>query len=142
MEQQYLIARIAERHVAIPTMQVESVIDLGEVMPVPLSPLAVRGVVAIRSRVVTVIDTDVTLGLAPAPDDRRRAVITASDGHHYAMLVESLDEVETFAVQPLSSGVALGQGWKACARGIVEHAGEPMLVVDLTALIPSVAAAA
>ena len=142
MKQQYLIARIASRHVAIPTMQVESVIDLGEVMPVPLSPESVRGVVAIRSRVVTVIDTDVALGSPPAPDDRRRAVITASDGHHYAMLVESLDEVETLALQPLSPGLALGEGWKSCARGIVEHAGEPMLVVDLAAWIPSVTAAA
>ena len=140
--EQFLIARIDVRHVAIPTAHVESVIDLAEVLPAPLAPPEIRGLVAIRSRVVTVIDPDVALGLPPSPLDRRRAVITAVDGHHYAILVESLDEVETLERQPLSSGLALGRGWHDCAIGIVEHDGEPMLILDFHAWIPAGAMAA
>jgi purine-binding chemotaxis protein CheW len=140
--EQFLIAKIAGRHVAILTAQVESVIDLGEVLPAPLAPPEVRGLVAIRSRVVTVIDPDVALGLAPSSLERRRAVITAVDGHHYAILVENLDEVETLERQPLSSGLALGDGWRGCAGGIVEHQGEPMLILDFLAWIPAGAVAA
>ncbi|MDQ2892606.1 MAG: chemotaxis protein CheW [Pseudomonadota bacterium] len=133
----YLMARIADRPVAIPTAQVESVIDLGDIMPAPLAPPQVRGLVAIRSRVVTVIDTDVALGLPRSTHHRHRAVITSVEGHHYAILVESLDEVETLDAQPLSPGLVLGDCWRDCATGIVEHGGEPMLVLDLAAWIPA-----
>ena len=140
--EQFLIAKIAGRHVAIPTAQVDSVIDLGEVLPAPLSPPEVRGLVAIRSRVVTVIDPDISLGLPPSSLERRRAVITAIDGHHYAILVDTLDEVDMLSPQPLSAGRALGQRWSECATGIVDYAGEPMLVVDLAAWVPMTSAMA
>lgn len=141
-KQQFLIAQIAGRRVAIPTAQVQSVVDLGEIMPAPLAPPQIRGLVAIRSRVVTVIDTDVALGLAPSSPDARRAVITAIDGHHYAILVDTLDEVDMLAPQPLSAGLALGARWSECATGIVDYAGEPMLVVDLAAWVPMTSAMA
>ena len=142
MSEQFLIAKIADRRVAIPTAQVESVIDLGEILPAPLAAPQVCGLVAIRSRVVTVIDTEIALGLPRSAQVKRRAVITAVDGHHYAILVESLDEVETLDRHPLSAGLTLGAGWRACASGLVDHHGEAMLVLDLSAWIPVAAIAA
>ena len=142
MIEQFLIAKIAGRRIAIPTAQVQSVIDLGDIMPAPLAPPQVRGLVAIRSRVVTVINADVALVAGTSTSENRRAVITVVDGHDYAVLVESLDEDETLARQPLSPGMALTDGWRACAMGLVELAGEPMLIIDLAAWIPSVALAA
>ncbi|WP_333994147.1 chemotaxis protein CheW [Sphingomonas sp. 22R3R2A-7] len=84
----FLIAHIAGRGVAIPADQVASVVDIGDVVAVPLAEPSVRGLAALRSRVVTVIDTGTALGLAPTPDAARRAVITQVDGHHYAILVD------------------------------------------------------
>lgn len=132
----FLIAHIAGRGVAIDTTQIDSVVDLSPVVAVPRAPSAVRGLVALRSRVVTVVDTGIALGLAAMPADARRAIITRLDGHHYAMLVDSLEDVASFARQPLSSGLALDRGWAAAADGMVERDGEPMLVIDLARLVP------
>jgi purine-binding chemotaxis protein CheW len=133
----FLIAHIAGRGVAIDTTQIDSVVDLSPVVAVPRAPSAVRGLVALRSRVVTVVDTGIALGLAAMPADARRAIITRLDGHHYAMLVDSLEDVASFARQPLSSGLALDRGWAAAADGMVERDGEPMLVIDLARLVPA-----
>lgn len=132
----FLIAQIAGRGVAIPTEQVDSVVDLGEVVAVPRAAAAVRGLSALRSRVLTVIDTGTALGIDPMPEGCRRAVITRVDGHHYAILVDTLEDVARFESLSLSSGLALERGWSGAGTGLVDRDGEPLLILDLTALIP------
>lgn len=136
----YLIAQIAGRPVAIDSEQVESVVDIGEVTAVPRASRHVRGLAALRSRVVTVVDTQAALGVAGG-GDARRAVITQVEGHHYAMLVDTLDDVAPFELLPLADGVALDARWRAAGRGIVERGGEPILAIDLASLVPTTAEA-
>ncbi|MCP3734433.1 chemotaxis protein CheW [Sphingomonas sp. RP10(2022)] len=138
----FLIAQIAGRGVAIDTTQVGSVVDIAEIVAVPRTEAGVRGLVALRSRVVTVIDTGTALGLDPTPDSVRRAVITRIDGHDYAILVDALEDVALYERQPLSSGLALDHGWGRVGIGLIERDGEPLLVVDLAALVPQYALAA
>ena len=88
-----------------------------------------RGLAALRSRVVTVIDTHAALGLPPTGRGAR-AVITHVDGHHYAMLVDSLEDVAPFELLPLSPGIALDAGWRTRGRA-VERDGEPIFAIDL-----------
>src|SRR3546814_5029866 len=90
----FLIAEIGGRAVAISADQIESVVDIGVVTPIPLADAGVRGLAALRSRVVTVINSCVALGLPCPGDAARRAVITHIDGHPYAMLVEGVEDVE------------------------------------------------
>ena len=131
----YLIAQIAGRPVAIDSDQVESVVDIGEVTAVPRVSEHVRGLAALRSRVVTVVDTQSALGL-DTTSQARRAVITLVEGHHYALLVDALDDVAPFELLPLAGGVALDAAWRRAGRGIVERDGEPILAIDLAALVP------
>lgn len=142
MVQLFLIARIAGRTVAINSDQVESVVDIPEVTPVPGATAAVRGLAALRSRVVTVIDTCVALGLTSAGRGAGRAVITKVDGHHYAVTVDHLEDVAPFDHAALSDGVAIDGGWARAAGGIVLRDGDPILAIDLRALIPGLALAA
>jgi purine-binding chemotaxis protein CheW len=137
MEQLFLIAHVAGRTVAIDADQVESVVDIGTVVAVPRAGGHVRGLAALRSRVVTVIDTVAALGMAPRESEPGRAVITHVDGHHYALLVDALDDVAPFELQPMAQGVALSGAWAAAARGLVQRDGEPILAIDLNALIPA-----
>ncbi|NYT39523.1 chemotaxis protein CheW [Sphingomonas sp. R-74633] len=138
MSHLYLIAQIAGRAVAIDSEQVESVVDIGEVTAVPRASTHVRGLAALRSRVVTVVDTQSALGMAGG-STARRAVITQFEGHHYAMLVDALDDVAPFELLPLASGVALDPAWREAGRGIVERDGEPILAIDLARLVPGTA---
>lgn len=137
MSDLFLVAHIAGRGVAIDAAQVDSVVDIGDIVAVPRAGTFVRGLAALRSRVVTVIDTGTALGLAPTPDTARRAVITMVEGHHYAILVDSVEDVAPFQRLALSPGLALQHGWAAAGAGIVERDGEPLLIVDLAALIPA-----
>jgi purine-binding chemotaxis protein CheW len=86
--------------------------------------------------VVTVIDTQVALGRKPAAA-AKRAIIAAIEGHHYAFIVDAFDDVFPFERVPLSAGLALDGPWAASATGIVERDGEPLLVLDLAALVPA-----
>ena len=138
----FLIAQIAGRPVAIASDQVESVVDIGGVVPVPRADARVRGLAALRSKVVTVIDTHAVLGLDDDGAADGRAVITVIDGHHYAILVDALEDVTPCALQPLSGGILLDAGWRALGSGIVELDGEPVLAIDLRAMVPGLAAAA
>lgn len=138
----FLIAHIAGRAVAIDSAQVESVVDIGAVVPVPRAGAQVLGLAALRSRVVTVIDTRAALGLDASGAVPRRAVITMVDGQHYAVLVDSLEDVAPFDLLPLSSGIVLDGGWRATGCGIVERDGEPILAINLRALLPGISAVA
>jgi purine-binding chemotaxis protein CheW len=142
MSELFLVAHIAGRGVAIAADQVNSVVDISDIVAVPRADAFVRGLAALRSRVVTVIDTGTALGLAPTPDDVRRAVITIVEGHHYAILVDSVEDVAPFTRLPLSSGMALHHGWAAAGIGIVECDDVPLLILDLAAVVPAATLAA
>ncbi len=141
MTELFLIAHIAGRGVAIPADQVDSVVDIGQIVAVPRAEGCIKGLAALRSRVVTVIDTGLALGLAPL-GRTTRAVITLVDGHHYAVLVDTLEDVCVLERRALSFGVALGSGWRAAATGVVERDGEPLLIINPAALVPAAPAQA
>jgi purine-binding chemotaxis protein CheW len=138
----YLIARIAGRTVAIGADQVDSVVDLGAIVPVPGADARVRGLAALRSKVVTVIDTRAVLGLDRARGEATRAVITVVDGHHYAVMVDALDDVMPCSLSPLSGGITLDPAWRPIGCGVVELDQEPVLAITLRAMIPGLALAA
>ncbi|WP_448502538.1 chemotaxis protein CheW [Sphingomonas sp.] len=141
MSELYLLAHVAGRAVAIESAAVESVVDIGVVTPVPLAAGAVRGLATLRSRVVTVIDTHLALGGERAEGEVRRAIVSQIDGHHYAFLVDSLEDISAFDLQPVASGVALGGAWGRSGRGLIDRDGEPVLVIDLATLVPGTLAA-
>ncbi|WP_448657429.1 chemotaxis protein CheW [Sphingomonas sp. CJ99] len=140
-ERLYLLAQLDGRTVAIDSDQVQSVVDLGDITPVPCVPQRVRGLAALRSRVVTVIDTRVALGLDGLTVSRR-AVILSHDNHLYAMLVDTLDDIVPLPMAGLNAAMPVAGTWGRVATGIVDHLGEPVLVIDLTAMVPLQAEAA
>ncbi len=139
MTELFLIARIAGRTVAINSDQVDSVVDIGEITPVPRTGPEVRGLAALRSRVVMVIDTHAALGLPTSDLPPSRAVITMVEGHHYAILVDALEDVAPFVRTALTNGIAVDGGWARAGCGIVDRDGDPILAIDLRALVPAMA---
>jgi purine-binding chemotaxis protein CheW len=142
MTELFLVARVAGRGVAIATAQVSSVVDIADLVAVPGAPSSVRGLAALRSRVVTVVDTAIALGLPEGDEHGTRAVITRVDGHEYALLVDELADVAAFERLPLSAGMALSDGWGVAGVGLVERDGEPLLILDVATLVPGMATAA
>jgi purine-binding chemotaxis protein CheW len=132
----YLIARIGSETVALPATEVGSVVEVDQIAPVPRVPPHVAGLFALRSRVLTVIDTRAALGLG-AMDRAGRimtAIIAECDGHSYALLVDEVEDViEGAAPEPCPA--LLGPGWRRAAKGTVRHGEDAILLVDPTVLI-------
>lgn len=130
----HLVAHVAGRGLLFDATQVDSVVDLPEIVPTPGAPATIRGLAALRSRVATVIETRRVLGLADDCDAGRRGVVTMVDGHLYAVAVDTLEDVSTLEISPTPAGIALEGGWSA-VRGIADGDGETLMVLDLKRLV-------
>ena len=78
----------------IEVMQVQEVLRMTEIAPVPGAPDYVLGIINLRGNVVTVIDSRKRFGLVPQePDDATRIVIIESQNQVIGILVDSVAEV-------------------------------------------------
>ena len=130
MDDLYLIATVAGQSVAIRASTVESVVEVGAVTTVPLAPPHVAGMTALRSRVLTVISCEVSLGLPQTVRVGGRAVVVGVDGHNYALLVGSIEDVRVIDQPPQPIRGRLEAGWARVAIGMIENEGEAVLLID------------
>ena len=137
MSQLLLIVSIGGIRVAFPSAAVESVVELDTLIPVPRAAAHVAGLSALRSRVLTVIDTvrSLDLGESDCSDGIREAAVVELDGHHYALIVDSVEDVVEAMSDPTPIRAAMGEGWERVALGMVETEDGPLLLVDVAALI-------
>lgn len=125
----FLIAVIDGRRVAFAADAINSVVKVGEIIAAPLAPPHVVGLAALRSRVITLIDTRIALGLPPAEVDGQRVTVVVNlDGHQYGLVVDRVDDVTAIAGAPDAVRGRLGAGWAAAAIGILEHDGALLLL--------------
>jgi purine-binding chemotaxis protein CheW len=138
-----LIVTLAGQRVAIPADQVEGVVEIDALVPVPRAPAHIAGLAALRSRVLTVIDGAASIGFEPsAAAVLREAVLVEADGHPYAILVDSVEDVVERTGEVKPARTAPGDGWGRVARGTVEPGGDLLLLIDIQALIAGPAAQA
>jgi purine-binding chemotaxis protein CheW len=146
MNELLLIVTIAGERVALPAAAVESVVELETLTPVPRAPSHVAGLSALRSRVLTVIDCtrSLELGETDCSDGIREAAVIEQDGHHYALIVDLVEDVVEALSEPAPVRASMQPGWDRVAQGMVETEAGPLLLIDVTALIagPDLRAAA
>jgi len=137
MSELLLVVTIAGERVALPSAAVESVVELDTMIPVPRAAPHVAGLSALRSRVLTAIDCmrSLDLGMTDCSDGIREAVVVELDGHHYALIVDLVEDVVEALSEPTPVRAAMGPGWERISKGMVETESGPLLVVDLAALI-------
>ena len=132
-----LIVTIAGQRVALPAEAVESVVELDALIPVPRAVPHVAGLSALRSRVLTVIDCrrSLELGVTDVSGPIREAAVVEMDGHHYALIVDSVEDVVEALSDPSPVRAAMGAGWERASQGMVETEEGALLLVDVAALI-------
>ena len=87
---QWVTFRLEEETYGINVMQVQEVLRISEIAPVPGAPIYVLGIINLRGNVVTVIDTRKRFGLNPHElDDNSRIVIIETDKQVFGILVDS-----------------------------------------------------
>jgi purine-binding chemotaxis protein CheW len=130
-----VLARVGDKRVAFDASLIEAVIDIGEIVPVPLAPPAVRGLAAVRSQVLTVIDVESSVDPDAPVTTRRRALVVEQAKHRYALLVDAVDAVTAPTSTSEMIPPTLGAGWARAARGTVEAQGEMSLALDIGAIL-------
>ena len=136
MNEMLLVVMLGGRRAALPAIEVNSVIELGEVTPVPRAAAHVAGLAALRSRPLTVIDCAAVLGAADPTDWRqKRAVVVEHEGHLYGLLVDAADDIVAAASELEQLGADPGPGWQRIALGRVESEAGALLLLDIAALV-------
>ncbi|MFP4080164.1 MAG: chemotaxis protein CheW [Ectothiorhodospira sp.] len=134
---QYVTFRLADETYAIGVMQVQEVLRVSEIAPVPGAPHYVLGIINLRGNVVTVIDARRRMGLPDKePDDSSRVVIIEVSGQVIGILVDSVAEVIELAAKDVDPAPNVGNDESSkYIQGVASRDGELTIVVDLNKLL-------
>jgi purine-binding chemotaxis protein CheW len=128
MERLFLIATIAGTEVAISSDCIESVVTIGEIINVPKSDPLVAGLIALRSRVLTLIDCQFAItGHRAEIIKGRLAVIANISGHAYALLVEAVKDVVPVQADAIKAASKLDPRWAGIVSDVVEVEGSVLM---------------
>ncbi|MEL7199804.1 MAG: chemotaxis protein CheW [Pseudomonadota bacterium] len=139
MKDLLLVAHIGGRQCAFDAIDVQSVIELDEVTPVPGTFDHIAGIAALRSQTLTVICCRKALGI----DTRKlsldhRAVVVTVRGHSYALKVDKIEDITTGVISPETVLGGFGDEWSRVATGMIETTLGPSLLLDLPQLIEAI----
>ncbi|MET0249411.1 MAG: chemotaxis protein CheW [Sphingobium sp.] len=140
MSQLYLFATLASTRIAVRSQEVEAVVKLADISPVPGMGAHIAGLSALRSRVLTIVDAAALIDGQATPADRRSlAIICNVAGHSYGMMVDAISDICPVAEGELPLRGRIGAAWAPYADGIVDYQGEPHLLVTLARFIEGAA---
>jgi purine-binding chemotaxis protein CheW len=134
---QLVTFRLKDETYGINVMQVQEVLRVTEIAPVPGAPPFVLGIVNLRGNVVTVIDTRTRFGLPTTDlDDASRIVIIESEQQVVGMLVDSVAEVVELRQSAIDSAPSIGnEDSSRYIQGVASRDTDLLIVVDLNKLL-------
>lgn len=131
-----VMAQIAGRRCAFGTHEVQSVIELGAITPVPAAPPHIAGITALRSKPLTVIDSRQALGFNSEDWELdNRAIVVAVQGFSYALKVDRIEDVTSEVTKPSEIPGGFGPQWTYVSSGMIETMTGPALLVDVPKII-------
>lgn len=134
---QFVTFRLDGETYGINVMQVQEVLRVSEIAPVPGAPHYVLGIINLRGNVVTVIDTRTRFGLMQKEiDDASRVVIIEAEKQVIGILVDSVAEVVDLRSSDIESAPNVGNEESArYIQGVSSQEGELLILVDLNKLL-------
>lgn len=138
MNQTLLVAQLNGRRIAMAASQIESIVEISRITPVPQTPDYIEGLSTLRSKALTVINCARVLKInrehSQADTDRQAAVVHHA-GHDYALLLDAVEDVVETQNVPEEILGGVGDEWSDVALGIVETEVGPALMVNVEAFI-------
>jgi purine-binding chemotaxis protein CheW len=126
------------RRCALRALDVNSVMEVESITPVPRAPDHILGLCTKRSQTLTVIDCLRAAGFAKQSDPiGKRAAVVTYHGHSYALLVDEIEDVEDTANEVLEVSGGFGGEWAALAEGMVETRAGPALLLSVSQIVNS-----
>jgi len=121
----------------IKVMQVQEVLRMTEIAPVPGAPHYVLGIINLRGNVVTVIDSRKRFGLQQKePDESTRIVIIEAGDQVIGILVDSVAEVVDLRENDIEMAPNVGTDESSkYIQGVSSQADELLILVDVNRLL-------
>lgn len=135
---QWVTFKLDEEVYGINVMQVQEVLRLTEIAPVPGAPDYVMGIVNLRGNVVTVIDTRKRFGLfQKEADDATRIVIIEVDNQVIGILVDSVAEVVNIRSSEIETAPNLGEDNESSKyiQGVYSKGDDILILVDVNKML-------
>ena len=136
-EIQLVTFRLKDETYGINVMQVQEVLRVTDIAPVPGAPHDVMGIINLRGNVVTVIDTRMRFGLPQGEmDDLSRIIVIESEAQVVGILVDSVAEVADLRVSEIDSAPNVGNEESSrYIQGVASRDNNLLIVVDLNKLL-------
>lgn len=134
---QWVTFRLEDETYGVNVMQVQEVLRMTEIAPVPGAPSYVLGIINLRGNVVTVMDTRSRFALPPhEADDATRIVIIEAEDQVVGIMVDSVAEVVYLKQSEIE--VAPNVGNEESSRyiqGVANRDDGLLIMVDLDKLL-------
>ncbi|MBI5462836.1 MAG: purine-binding chemotaxis protein CheW [Gammaproteobacteria bacterium] len=133
----YVTFRLEDEVYGINVMQVQEVLRVTEIAPVPGAPHYVLGIINLRGNVVTVIDARERLGLGSKDmDESTRIVIIEADKMVVGILVDAVAEVVDLRTSEIESAPSVGNDESSkYIQGVASRDSQLLILVDLNKLL-------
>lgn len=118
--------------------EIQDVFALQALTPVPGARPEIAGILNLRGRIVTAIDTRRRLGLPPRPEGHAgmMAVGVERGGEAFGLLVDGVGDVMRLADSAFEPNpVNLDPHWKHVSRGVYRLDGRLLLTLDIDRLL-------
>ncbi len=134
---QWVTFHLEDECYGINVMQVQEVLPMTDIAPVPGAPPYVLGIINLRGNVVTVIDTRMRFGLpAREASESSRIVVIETAEQIAGILVDSVTEVVEVRQSEIDTAPNVGNEESSrYIHGVVSRPDELLILVDVNRLL-------
>lgn len=134
---QWVTFHLGDEIYGIDVLQVQEVLRITEISPVPGSPDYVLGIINLRGNVVTVIDARYRFGLPPKDiDDASRIIVVDAFEKVIGLLVDNVSEVAYVPNAQIETAPNVGaDDGDKFVSGVSNREGGLLIMVDLAKLL-------
>jgi len=136
-KQDFVTMRIADQLFGIEVLGVQDILKYQHVTTVPLAPPEVYGLLNLRGRIVTIIDTRKRLGLTAAAEGSKPMIVVVEHNHEpFGLLVDNVGEVLRLPESDFETAPSnLSQNWQSVSLGVYMLSDELLIILDVQRLL-------
>jgi len=125
------VFRLGEASLCVAIDQVQQVVEHLPVLPVPLAPPVIRGLINLRGTVVTALDGGLVFDLGEN-NERDTHLVVLAGGQPLSLLVDDVIEVTAFSMEMLSPPPPnLSPSARRLVRGVICQDENLIMFVDV-----------
>lgn len=128
---------VANQPFGVPVFRVQDILMPERIASVPLAPTAVRGLINLRGRIVTVVDVRTRLSLPEREDGAESMGVTVEHrGELYTLLVDRIGDVVSLPAERREEKPStLDPAWREFTVGVYRLDEALMVILDVDRLL-------